>query len=63
MFPALRRSYPVLRHLEDRVQLARLLEHCRLYGEAATRRLIELELAALPGGGSGIADTAVRDQP
>ena len=63
LFPALRRSYPVLRHLEDRVQLARLLEHCRLYGEAATRRLIELELAALPGGGSGIADTAVRDQP
>jgi len=62
LFPALRRSYPVLRHLEDRVQLGRLLEHCRLYGEAATRRLIEMELAALPSAERGIADRAVPDQ-
>ena len=62
LFPALRRSYPVLRHLEDRVQLARLLEHCRLYGEAATRRLIELELAALSGAERAFPDRAVPDQ-
>ena len=62
LFPALRRSYPVLRHLEDRVQLARLLEHCRLYGEAATRRLIELELAALSTAEHGFTDRAVPDQ-
>ena len=62
LFPALRRSYPVLRHLEDRVQLDRLLEHCRRHGEAATRRLIELELAALPSGGPGITDRAFLDQ-
>ncbi len=62
LFPALRRSYPVLRHLEDRVQLARLLEHCRLYGEAATRRLIELELAALSSAERGFTDRAVPDQ-
>lgn len=48
LFPALRRAYPVLRRLEDRAQLRSLLSHCRRYGESATRRLIEMELLALP---------------
>jgi len=62
LFPALRRAYPVLRHLEDRAQLRALLEHCRRYGEAATRRLIEMELLALPGAERSITDRALRDR-
>ncbi len=62
LFPALRRAFPVLRHLEDRAELHSLLEHCRRYGEAATRRLIEMELLALPGAERGAADRALRDR-
>ena len=40
------KSYPALIRIDDRAELSQLLEHCRINGEAATRRLIELELSA-----------------
>ena len=67
LFPALRRAYPVLRRIEDRTELKRLMEHCRTYGEGATRRLIEMELAALassalPGSGEASGELPSSDQ-
>ena len=40
------RYYPSLIRIDDRAELSRLLEHCRVNGVAATRRLIGAELSA-----------------